>query len=76
MLFLCEVAQLCLTLCSNMDSSLPGSAVPEIFQVSISFSRGSLPEPRSPALQADSLQSKPPGKPIWELVKPIRAIQI
>ena len=82
MLFLCEVAQLCLTLCSNMDYSLPGSAVPEIFQarilewVSISFSRGSLPEPRSPALQADSLQSEPPGKPIWELVKPVRATQI
>ena len=53
MLFLCEVAQLCLTLCSNMDYSLPGSAVPEIFQarilewVAISSSRGFLSTQRS-----------------------------
>ena len=43
--------------------------------VAISFSRG-LPdpgiEPRSPALQADSLHSEPPGKPtfpVWLLPK-------
>ena len=42
-----EVAQLCLTLCDPMDSSLPGSTVHGIFQarilewVAISFSRGS-----------------------------------
>ena len=52
--------------------SLPGSSVHGIFQarilewVAISFSRD-FPdpgiEPRSPALQADSLPSEPPGKP-------------
>ena len=41
-----ELAQSCLTLCDNMDCSLPGSSVHGIFQarilewVSISFSRG------------------------------------
>ena len=35
MLFLCEVAQLGPTLCNNMDYSLPGSAVPEIFQARV-----------------------------------------
>ena len=63
-----EVAQLCLTLCDPMDCSLPGPSVHGIFQVrilewaAISFSRGpSQPriEPRSPALQADSLLSEP-----------------
>ena len=66
------VTQLCLILCDSMDCSLPGSSVHEILQtrilewVVISFSRG-LPdpgiEPGSPALQADSLLSEPPGKP-------------
>ena len=55
-----------------MDYSPPGSSVHGILQASIlewiaiPFSRGS-PEPgielTSPALQADSLPSKPPGKP-------------
>ena len=42
-----EVSQSCLTLCDPMDSSLPGSAVHEMFQArilewaAISFSRGS-----------------------------------
>ena len=42
-----EVAQLCLTLCTPMDCSLPGSSVHGIFQarvmewIAISFSRGS-----------------------------------
>ena len=27
-------------------------------------------EPRSPSLQADSLQTEPPGKTQWELVEP------
>ena len=41
------VAQLCLTLCDSMDSSLPGSSVHRIFQagilewVAIPFARGS-----------------------------------
>jgi len=64
-----EVTQLCLTLCYPMDCSPPGFSVHEIFQarilewVSISFSRGSS-QPRSPTLQADTLISEPPGKPI------------
>ena len=68
----CSVALLCPTLCDPMDCSLPGSSVHGIFQarimewVGISYSRD-LPnpgiEPRSPALQADSLPAEPPGKP-------------
>ena len=58
-----EVVQLCLTLCDPMDCSLPGCSVHGIFQA-----RGDLPdpgiEPRPPALQADSLLSEPPGKPL------------
>ena len=60
---------LCLTPCDLMDYSLPGSSVHGISQVrilewvAIPFSRG-LPnpwiEPRSPALQEDSLLSEPP----------------
>ena len=67
-----EVARLCLTLCSPLDCSLPGSSTHEIFQArvlewaAISFSRD-LPdpgiEPGSPALQADALLSEPPGRP-------------
>ena len=66
-----EVVQLCPTLWDPMDRSLPGSSVHGIFQarvlewVAISFSRGSSQpgiEPRSPALQADTLPSEPPGK--------------
>ena len=55
-----------------MDSSPPGSSVHEIHQerivewIAIPYSRGS-PDPGiklgSPALQADSLPSDPPGKP-------------
>ena len=55
-----------------MDRSLPGFSIHGIFQVrilewvAISFS-GDLPNPGietgSPALQADSLPSEPPGKP-------------
>ena len=66
-----EVAQLCLTLCDPMDYSLPGSSVHGNFRarilewVAISFPRD-LPDPGikpgSPALQADSLLSEPPGK--------------
>ena len=57
----------------TMDCNLPSSSVHGIFQartlewVAIPFSRGcSRPgiEPGSPALQADSLPFKPPGKPI------------
>ena len=72
------IAQLCLTLCNPMDCSLPGSPL------SMEFSRqeywSSLPfsspedlpklgiKPGSPVLQADSLQSEPPGKPLNHLL--------
>ena len=68
------IAQLRLTLCDPMDGSLSGSFVHGILQarilewVAIPFSRGDLPDPgmelRSPALQADSLLSEPPGTPL------------
>ena len=62
-----------LTLCGPMDCSLPGSSVQGILQARILkwvaiLSLGNLPdpgiEPRSPALQANSLASEPPGKQI------------
>ena len=66
------VAHSYLTLCKAMDCSLPGSSVHGILQArilewaAISYLKG-LPNPgiktRSPALQADSLLSEPPGKP-------------
>ena len=64
------VAQSCLTLSDPMDCSPPGSSVRGIFQARILewvtlLSRGSSPpgiEPRSPALQMDSLLSGLPGK--------------
>ena len=66
------VAQSCLTLCDPMDCSPPVFFVHGILQarimewVAVPFSRGtSRPriKPRSPAMQADSLPSEPPGKP-------------
>ena len=62
------VAHSCLTVCDSTDCSPPVSSVHGIAQatilewVAISFSRGSF-QPRSPALQADSLPSEPPRKP-------------
>ena len=61
--------QSCLTLCHPRDGSPPSSPVPGILQarilewVAIPFSRGSS-QPRSPALQADSLLSEPARKPL------------
>ena len=66
------VTQSCLTLCSPIDCSLLGSSVHGDLQASILewvamlSSRGSSQpgiEPRSPALQLDSLPSEPPRKP-------------
>ena len=67
--------QSCLTLCHLVNCSLPDSPVPGILQARILEwllfpSPGDLPnpglEPGSPVLQADSLLSKPPGKPlVW-----------
>ena len=66
------VTMSCPTLYNPMDSSPPTSSVHGILQAIILEwvavpSPGDLPdpgiEPRSPALQADSLPSEPPGKP-------------
>ena len=70
-----KLLQSCPTLCNRMDYSPAGSSVHRILQarilewVAISFSRGSSQpgiNSGSPALQADSLQSEPPGKPTPE----------
>ena len=67
------VTQSCLTLCDPMDCSSPGSSVRGISRAkileSVAFpSPGDLPNPGikqgSSALQADSLWSEPPGKPL------------
>ena len=69
------VSQPCPTLCDSMDCSPPGSPVHGILQArtlewgAIPFSRGSSHpgiDPRSPTLQADSLTSEPPGKPVYK----------
>ena len=57
------IAQLCLTHCKPMDCIPLGSSVPGILQarilewVTVPFSRGSS-QPRSPALQANSLPAE------------------
>ena len=61
---------LCPTLCNSVDYSLPGSPVCGILHGGLTCPPPEdLPnpgiEPRSPALQADSLLSEPPGKPAW-----------
>ena len=66
------IVQSCPTLCNHMDWSPPGSSVRGDSPGKItglgchSLPPGDLPnpemEPRSPALQADSLPSEPPGK--------------
>ena len=65
------VTQSCPTLCDPMDCVPPGSSVLGIYQARIRsglpfLSPGNFPqpeiEPGSPALQADSLPSKSPGK--------------
>ena len=69
----CLVSQTCPTLCNTLDCSLPGSSVHEVSQQEhwsgLSFpTPGGLPdpgiEPRSCALQVNSLPSEPPGKPL------------
>ena len=67
-----KLLQLCPILCDPMDCSLPDSSVHGILQVRIlewvaMTSPGDLPDPginpRSPALQEDSLPSEPSEKP-------------
>ena len=67
------VAHSCPTFCDPMDYSLPGSSAhgdspsKNTGVRCCALLQGIFPtqgtEPRSPALQADSLQSEPPGKP-------------
>ena len=63
--------QSCLTLCDLMDCSLPGSLA-RILEWLPCSPPGDLPKPgieptflTSPALQVDSLPTKPPGKPTY-----------
>ena len=61
-----EVAHSCPTLCNPMDCSLPGSPSRDFFKAMFPSAGHLLDpgiEPGSPALQADSLLSEPPGKP-------------
>ena len=63
-----KVAQSCWTLCNPMDYTVHGILQARIMEwVAFPFSRKSSnprTEPRSPALQADSLLAEPPGKPM------------
>ena len=76
---LCLVPQSCLTLCNTVDCSPPVFSVHRILQVRIlewvamPSSRGSFQprdiehmSPESAALQADSLRTGPPGKPVCD----------
>ena len=62
-----KVAQSCLTLCNPVDYTVHGILQARILEwVAFPSSRGSSQpriEPRSPALQVDSLPAEPPGKP-------------
>ena len=71
------VAQSCPTLRNPVDYSPPGSSVQGFLQegiqerVAIPFFRessGPRDEPMSPALQADSLPSEPPRKPLMNYI--------
>ena len=68
-----KLLQLCPTLCDPMDCSPPGSSVHRILQARVLewvefLSTGDLPNPGieswSPTVEADSLPSEPPGKPL------------
>ena len=62
-----KVDQLCPTLCDPMDYTVHGILQARMLEWYLFPSPGDLPKPgikpRSPALQADSLPSEPPGKP-------------
>ena len=61
------IAQSCPTLCNPMDYLVHGISRPEYWSGQPVSSPGGLPnpgmEPRSPALQADSLPAEPQGSP-------------
>ena len=59
-----SVTQSCPTLCNPMDCSSPGSSVHGILQARRLECPDPGIEPGTPALQADSLPSEPPGKPL------------
>ena len=66
------VSQSCLTLCNTMNcTSVHGILQARILEGLLFPSPGDLPDPGiqpgSPALQADSLPSEPPGKPVQSL---------
>ena len=72
------VTQTCLTLCNPMGYTVHGILQARVLEwVALPFSRD-LPnpgiEPKSPTLQADSLPSEPPGKPLY--VFPLLSIVI
>ena len=56
-------AKLCLTLCSPMNCSLPGSFIHGILQARIFLTQGSNLHLMSPAMAGGSLPLVPPGKP-------------
>ena len=65
-----KVTQSCLTLCRPMDYAVHGILQARILEwVAFPFSRGSSQprlEPKSPAMQADSLPAELAGKQPWE----------
>ena len=67
LVILVKVAQLCPTLCNPMDYTVHGILQARILEWVPFPSPGDLPnpgtEPRSPALQEDSLPAESPGKP-------------
>ena len=62
-----KATQLCLTLCDPMDYTAHGNFQARILEWVAFPSPGDLPnpgiKPKSPILQADSLPTKPQGKP-------------
>ena len=63
-----KVIHFCPTLCDPMDYTVHGILQARILEWVAVPSPGDLPnpgiQPKSPALQADSLPAEPPGKPI------------
>ena len=82
---ICLVAQLCPTLYDPVNCSPPGSSVHGILSRQEYWSRLPCPPPedlpnpgiesRSPALQADSLPSEPPGKSVNTRVHSLSLLQ-